>query len=191
MAHFNLSISGDLTDDDDRMIFALLAGKTIAAGPGPAPADASGLSAADEPKRAVRKGAKAAEGSKPDETAASPSTEPPTPKVQQTDEQQKAVDPGVAAAQAGGDTGAAGSTKQVEQVEETKPAPSAKAPGDVTLDDLKVLLTKAMGFNAAKTLQDVIRATAGVPGLSQAEAKDYPALHEALKPYSEGEVKPA
>jgi len=205
MANFELRITGSTDNPDDLNIFGLLAGgavvgQPIPAGPGPAPADASGDTAAATPKRGTKSGKAADKGAVHDETAASPATEPPTPKVQQTAEQQKAVDPAVEAAQNGGNTGAPGSTKHqteavaepeaaVDQVGETAPAPAATAPGDVTLDSLKALLTAAMAHNAAKTLQDVIRATAGVPGLSQAEAADYPKLYEALLPYSKGEVK--
>jgi len=182
MATFTFSLTGE--DHELNDFIARLSGGTFAPA-GPAPVDHSGLTAADKPKRAARKGDKPEEGSTPDATAASPATEPVTPLVQQTEAQTKLVDPAVAAAQAAGDT------RKEPVVQPVKEAtviveggqPTAGAPGEVTLDHLKDELGKLLkkeGFGA-KAAQDLIRQHGnGAAGLSQAAATDYRAIYDAL-----------
>lgn len=168
-----------MTDNpEDLSIFALLSGQQA----GPAPVDAAGLSAADKPKRTTRKGDKADEGSTTDATAASPATELPTPAIQQTPEQQKAVDPDVLAAQNGGGPAGTKAAEPVaeEQVEDVKPTPSATAPGDVTMDDLKALLSESLSTTSAKASKEVLD-TFGVGRIGEAKPEQYADIAQALR----------
>lgn len=187
MAQVHITL--DTTDPDDAAILARIYG-------GPAIVDASGLSAAEKPKRAARRGDKPEEGSTTDATAASPATEPVTPAEQQTPEQQKVVDPDIAAAQAG--DAYAGKTQPVtgakapesepevsadDVMGETSGTPTAAAPQDVTLESLKAIMTKALAKNSAKVCQDAVRGAAdGAASLTAAAAQHYPAIYAALSP---------
>lgn len=177
MAHFELRISGDT--NDDAHIFGLFAG----AGAGPAPVESTDSPPAEKPARPPRKNAKAEEA----ETA-------PT---------NKPVDPAVAAAQ-GGDayegktqpnTGQKLTEKDVVMEKEVLLAAAATdevgetteviaaAPSDVTLEQLKAVMTRALDKNSAKVCQDAVRASAsGAASLSSADAEHYPAIYAALLP---------
>lgn len=185
MAHFELRISGDVQELGE--IAAALGGtqQITVAQPGPAPVDAAGLTAAEKPKRATRKGDKPEEGSTTDATAASPATELPTPAIQQTVEQQKAVDPDVLAAQNGGgpvNTSPAPAEEPVveEQPEETTSTPSATAPGDVTMDDLKALLSQSLSETSAKASKEVLDKF-GVGRIGEAKPEQYAEIAQALR----------
>jgi hypothetical protein len=194
MAHFRLEVHGDLEELAD--IAAALGGyQTVTTGPGPAPVDAAGLSAAAEkPVRGKKKtepGAGAVEAA----TAASPATERPTPAVQQTAEQIAHVDPAVLAAQQGGDPAAPGSpsnkpaeTPAAEPVKTEEPVVEEPAEtaepvtGEVTRDMLNVAMTELLKVtSAAKAQATIAEAAGGKKALGALDVSEYPAVLQALK----------
>lgn len=189
MAHYELRISGDTSEPGDLQILALLGGAQLSAGP--APVDASGLSAAAEKPVRGKKKTEPEVGAVEAATAASPATERPSPAVQQTAEQIAHVDPAVLAAQQGGDpaspgspsnsgnaaaaqtnaqSGAAATTNSpeansgVSQPQASTAAaasPSETVTGEVTRDMLNAGMTELLKVTSAAKAQATIAEAAG------------------------------
>jgi hypothetical protein len=180
VAKFSLTI--ETNDDNEFAAFALRLSGGEQVGPGPAPIDAAGLTAAAKPVRG-KKATPPEVGAVEAETAASPATERPTPGEQQTAEQTKTVDPAVAAAQ-NSDQGAKETkvyTPEPEAPADIQPTPTAVGTGDVTLDSLKSKMKLLLDKGSAKVLQDTIRgAGGGASSIGQVDPSLYGAVNAAF-----------
>lgn len=196
MAHYELRISGDTSEPGDLQILALLGGQQIISGPhaGPAPVDASGLSAAVEKPVRGKKKTEPEAGAVEAATVASPATERPSPAVQQTAEQIAHVDPAVLAAQQGGDPASPGSpsnkpaeapaAKVEEPVVETPAATAAvveTVTGEVTRDTLNAAMTKLLAKTSAAKAQAVLSESSGHKSFGPIDVADYPKVLKALE----------